>query len=94
MYIRVTRARFDPHRYDEVMEIIRDVITAFRQQPGFLSYYTAVDHDNRTAINVSTWDTDEHSRVSRSVLGDAVPRLQASGFQLEAPEFYEIVAQS
>ena len=94
MYIRLTRARFESRGYDEVMAIIQDVIAAFRQQPGFMSYYTAIDHSGGMAINVSTWDTEEHARVPRSVLGDAVPRLQATGFQLEAPEFYEVVAQS
>ena len=94
MHIRLTRARFDPTNYDEVRDIIGDVIDAFRQQPGFLSYYTAIDRVGEMAINVSTWDTEEHARVSRSVLGDAVPRLQESGFQLDAPEFYEVVAHS
>lgn len=94
MYIRLTRARFDPRRYDEVMVIIQDVIAAFRQQPGFLSYYTAVDHGRGVAINVSAWDTGEHARVPRSALGSAVPRLQETGFELEAPEFYDVVARS
>ncbi len=94
MYIRITRARFDPARYDEVRPIFDDVLAAIQQQPGFQNYHGGVDRAAGTAVAVSTWDTEEHARFDRAALGDLVSQLQALGLQLEPAEIYEVVVHS
>jgi hypothetical protein len=94
MYLRITRGRFDPARYNEVMGIVQDVVTALHRQPGFQTYYNGVDRTAGTIAAVSTWDTEEHARFDRAVLGDVVSRLQDLGVQLAAPEIYEVVGQA
>lgn len=94
MHVRISRIRFDPDKYDQVMEIFRDVPDVMRQQPGFLGYFAALDPSVGTGLAVSTWETEVQAWISRSVLGNIVPRMQALGVELDAPEVYEIVVQS
>ncbi|MDP9382278.1 MAG: antibiotic biosynthesis monooxygenase [Chloroflexota bacterium] len=93
MYVRISRIRFDPDKYDQVMEIIRDVPEVMRRQPGFLGYFAAADRAVGTGLAVSTWESEVQAWVSRAVLGDTVPRMQALGVELDAPEVYEMVVQ-
>ena len=93
MYIRITRGRLDPARYDEAAAFTEDLVAALRQQPGFQGYYGAGDRTNGTAVAISLWDTQEHAQVDRAALGDVIPRMQALGMQLEPAEVYEVVAQ-
>ncbi len=93
MYVRISRIRFNPDKYDQVLEILQDVPEVMRQQPGFLGYFAAADRTVGTGLAVSTWNTEVQAWISRAVLGDIVPRMQALGVELDAPEVYEIVAQ-
>ncbi len=93
MYLRVTRARVDPARTDEVLPLSQATAAAMRRQPGFQGFYHGVDRSSGTSVVLSLWDTEEHARVSRAALGDIIPRLQALGVQMEPPEVYEIVLQ-
>ena len=94
MYLRITRGRIDPARYDEVMAFTEDLLTALRQQPGFQSYSGGADRTNGTVVAVSLWDTQEHAQLDRAALGDVISRTQALGLQLEPAEVYEVFAQT
>jgi hypothetical protein len=90
MFIRVTRGRFDPARFDEFHQLVDDVATAVRRLPGLQSLMDGVDRARGQMIAVSTWDTEEHARWSAAALGGDFPsRLQALGVQLDPPEFFE-----
>ncbi len=93
MFVRISRLRFDPEKYDEVMAIVRDVPELMREQPGFVGYFAAAERTAGTILAISTWKTEVQAWVSRAVLGDIVPRMQALGVELDAPEVYEIVVQ-
>jgi len=93
MYVRLTRASFDPERYEEVARLFEEAMAAFREQPGFQHYYAAADRDAGTMIAVSMWYREEHSRLDRALLGDVIPHLRAAGVRLEDPEIYEVVAR-
>ncbi len=94
MYLRITRGRFDPARYDEIRPVLEDVLAAVQRLPGFQSYYNGIDRTAGTAVAVSAWDSEEHVRFDRAALGDAIPRLQALGMQLEPAEIYEVIVHA
>ena len=90
MFVRVTRGRLDPARFDEARGITPDIAAAIRALPGYLSYVNAGDHAAGTTITVTTWDTAEHARFSRTdALASVMSRLLATGIQLDPPEIYE-----
>ncbi len=89
MYIRVTRARFDPARSEEVQAIGQDIVAANRRQPGFQAFHTGVDRAGGRIIALSFWDTEEHAQVPREGFAELAQRLEAAGVQLEPTEFYE-----
>ena len=91
MYLRITRARFDPARYDDVVPLAREVTAAVQRLPGFHHYHGGIDRNAGTIAAVSVWDTEEHATFSRDTLGAVISRLQAIGAQLEPPEIYDIV---
>jgi hypothetical protein len=89
MYIRITRGRLDPAKYDEWARINPEVAAVVRTLPGCQSFIGAGDRESGKTVAVSTWDTADHAGASRDALGEVLPRLLATGIQLEAPEIYE-----
>jgi hypothetical protein len=94
VYLRITRIRFDPARYDEVIATAADVVAAIRPQPGFQAYYNGIDRAGGQGAAVSLWDAEEHARLDRAALGDVIPRLLALGVQMDPPEVYEVGHQA
>ena len=90
MFVRVTRGRLYPARFDDLAGMMQDISAAVRAQPGCQSYVGALDRAAGKSLAVSTWDTAEHATFSRNeALASLVPRLQAIGLQLDPPEIYE-----
>ena len=90
MFVRVTRGRMDPARFDEARGITPDIGRAIKALPGCQSYVNAGDRAAGTTITITTWDTREHAMFSRNeTLAGVMARLQALGTQLDAPEIYE-----
>jgi hypothetical protein len=48
------------------------LIPALRALPGLLHYYSAIDHQSASMVNVSIWETEEHARA----MGSLAPMLQ------------------
>jgi hypothetical protein len=90
-YLRLTRGRFQPATYDQLVVLARDLAAAMRRLPGHRGFHGGIDRAAGTLVVVSTWDGAEHARFSRDALGDALARGQALGVQLEPPEIYEVV---
>jgi len=91
MYIRVTRGRVDPSRYDELRNGVPDIVATMSRLPGCQSYLTGGDRASGQTIAVATWDTEEHARFSRDAVPDVISRLEALGAQLDPPEIYEVI---
>jgi hypothetical protein len=89
MYIRITRGRLDPAKYDEWEHVDQDVAAVVRTLPGCQNFIGAGDRESGRTVAITTWDTADHARVSRDALGDVLTRLLATGVHLEAPEIYE-----
>jgi quinol monooxygenase YgiN len=90
MYLRITHVQFDPSRFDDVVPIVQEVTTAVQQLPGCQDVYQGMDRAAGTGVAVSVWDSEDHARFPRDVLGDAVTRLQNLGVQFEPPRIYEL----
>ncbi|PYC66102.1 hypothetical protein C7C46_31630 [Streptomyces tateyamensis] len=63
--IRVSRAEFEPGRYEEIREMNvatgRYLVPAIQQLPGLISFHTGVSPDG-SIVQISIWDTDEHAQ--------------------------------
>ena len=94
MYIRLTRASFDPARYEVVGQLFKEVTDAMRTQPGYRDYYAAADRATGKVIAVSTCYREEQARLDRANLGEVIARLEAAGVRLEDPEIYETIAEA
>ena len=95
MYLRITRGRFDPARYDELLPLTREVDAAVQAMPGCQSVHSAVDRTSGRIAVVSRWDTLEQASFSRDTdakTADVVSRILALGTQLDPPEIYEVVS--
>ena len=94
MFVRVTRGRLDPAKFDQLPAIMPEIAAAIRALPGCQSYVNAGDRVAGTTITVTTWDTGEHARFSRNeALAGPMARLSALGTQLDPPEIYESFAE-
>jgi hypothetical protein len=91
-YMRVTRSRWAVTKFDseETKQLVPDLTSAIRRQPGNQSFTGGMDRASGQAITVSTWDTEEHARFSPDALGDIPSRIQALGVQVEPPEIFEV----
>ena len=91
MYLRLTRARFDPALADQVVPLASAVRAAMRRLPGPQHNHQSIDRAAGTVAAVSVWDSEEHAGFAREALGDPISGLRALGVQFEPPEIYEIM---
>jgi quinol monooxygenase YgiN len=92
MYLRSTRGHFDPAKSNEATALLPDIVAAIERLPGCQGVQAGVDPTTGGTLSVSSFDTQEHAQFARESLGDAFARLQALGWQGEAPEIYETIA--
>ncbi len=95
MYLRITRGRFDPARYDDLLPLTREVDAAVLAMAGCQTVHTAVDRAGGRLAVVSQWDTLEQASFSRDTdarTADVVSRILALGAQVEPPEIYEVIS--
>jgi phage tail tape-measure protein len=91
MYLRLTRARFDPALADQIAPLASEVRTAMQRLPGLQHNHQGIDRGAGTIAAVSVWDSAAHAGFAREALGDPIGRLRALGVQFEPPEIYEIM---
>jgi hypothetical protein len=91
MYLRLTRAGFDPALADQVVPRASEVRAAMRRLPGPQHNHQGIDRAAGTVAAVSVWDSEEHAGFAREALGEPIGRLRALGVQFEPPEIYEIM---
>jgi hypothetical protein len=90
MYLRITRAVFDPAIYDQIAAVSREVPAAMGRLPGLQHLHQGFDRTTGTAAVVSVWDSEAHARFQRDALGEVIDRLGALGVQMVPPEIYEL----
>ena len=91
-YLRLTRGRFDPAAYEEVVRLTGEIAAATEQLPGYRSQHHGIDRSGGTLMAVSLWDSAEHARHSREALGPAHAAAVAAGVWLEPPEVFAVVS--
>jgi hypothetical protein len=92
-YMRVVRGRWpDPDKInsEEARQLVSDLVTAFKQFPGYQSFMGGVDRAGGRTIHVSTWDTEEQARLPPGALSALRPRDQSLGVQVDPPEVFEV----
>jgi hypothetical protein len=89
MYLRVSHGRWDPAKHDELTRLVPEVRAAIQRLPGCQDVRSGVERSTGRTVSVSSFDTLEHAQFSRDSLGEPLARLQAAGWQGEAPEIYE-----
>jgi hypothetical protein len=89
MYLRLTRGRFDPARYEDVLRHVPDITAALRALPGVRDVRVGIDRTSGRTLSLTSFDTLEHAQFSRDRLGSVLQPLQALGWEAEAPEIYE-----
>ena len=89
MYLRLTRGRFDPARYAEVVPLVPAVTAALRALPGVQDARVGIDRATGRTLALTSFDTLEHAQFSRDRLGPVLGPLQDLGWEAEAPEIYE-----
>ena len=89
MYLRVSHGRWDPARHDELARLVPEVRAAIQRLPGCQDVRNGVERSTGRTVTAATFDTLEHAHFSRDSLGEPLARLQAAGWQGEAPEIYE-----
>jgi hypothetical protein len=89
MYLRISRGRWDPAHHDELARLVPEVFAAIQRLPGCQDVRTGVERNTGRTVTVSSFDTLEHAQFSRDSIGESLARLQAAGWQGEAPEIYE-----
>jgi len=89
MYLRISRGHWDPAQHDQLARLVPEVFAAIGRLPGCEDVRTGVERSTGRTITVSTFDTLEHAQFSRESIGEPLARLQAAGWQGEAPEIYE-----
>ncbi|GEM_PF-1792789 len=96
MFVRITFYRYDTAREQEAVQLTeQQLIPAFRQLPGFRRYTGALDHQAGRGVSLTEWDDLQHAQGLREGIGPALMQAIAdAGVQLEAPQFYEVVAQA
>ena len=91
MYVRVTRARFDSSKADEIQRLAQEqLIPAVRQRPGFRSYQGGLNREAGTLVAISMWDTREQAEGLTSVRAP----FEALGVQFDASEVFEITIEA
>jgi heme-degrading monooxygenase HmoA len=95
VYIRISRASFDPSREEEVIDLGHSAMAAAAQAlPGFQSSERAIDGRAGRLVIITRWDTEEHARFARDQLGSVLAQTEALGVHLEPADVYEIVAEA
>ena len=91
MYLRITRARFDPASSEQISAAAQEVQAAMQQLPRVQHLHQGVARTTGSVAAASVWDSEEHARFAREVWGEPIGRLRALGVQFEEPEIYEIM---
>ncbi len=97
MYVQVSRARYQPDRFDEAIAIIRDsVFPAARQQQGFVAAKFAIDRETATGIGMSFWQTqaDADALVSSGFYQEQVAKLGPLLLGQPERELYEVALEA
>ncbi|SFQ01032.1 hypothetical protein SAMN05660464_0468 [Geodermatophilus dictyosporus] len=92
MYLRLSRATFDPGTMSDEQITVLDqgVADALKTQPGFISYQSGVNRQAGTMVAISTWQDEESANFPREALGGVIPKAMDLGLRMEAPEMYDL----
>jgi hypothetical protein len=90
MYVRVSRGRYRPSRFEDVRRLAEErLVPNLRAMPGFRGFTGAVDPATGLLVALSYWDTAEQA----AAVGPQRAAFEALGVRLGDAELYEVVVQ-
>jgi hypothetical protein len=57
MYLRLTRGRFDPARYDAVVPLVPAIVAALQALPGVQDVRVGIDRSSGRTLSLTSFDT-------------------------------------
>jgi hypothetical protein len=97
MYVRLSRAYFEPARFEEIqrwlVESEKDLVPGIRKLAGLVKFHAGIDRSSGTMINVSVWDTLEHAEQMNAFqpMIDAGNRFRRIGVRFDPIVNYEVL---
>lgn len=83
MIVRISTGHFEAGQYEAVQQLLTEggdrLIPAIQKLAGCLHYYSAINREAGTIVNVSVWDSLEHAQQMASLQA-----MQAEGAQMRA----------
>jgi hypothetical protein len=90
VYVRVTRGRYRPSRFDSIEKLAEELLVpALRQLPGFRGFTGAADRAGGTLVAISYWDTAEQAGAA----ADQRRPFEELDVRFEAAELYEVIVE-
>lgn len=97
MYVRLSRAYFEPARYDEIRSLLidseKDPAPGIRKLAGLVKFHAGIQSTSGTMVNVSVWDTREHAEQMDSFqpMIDAGKRFRDIGVRFDPIVNYDVL---
>ncbi len=97
MYVRLSRAYFEPERYEEIRRLLmdgeNDLAPGIRKLAGLVKFYVGIQSTSGTMVNVSVWDTREHAEQMDSFqpMIDAGKEFRKIGIRFDPIVNYEVL---
>jgi len=88
MHLRIDRGTFDVAAVYTIDALLGGVAEALAGLPGHDHTHLGMDRVGGRSAVVTTWDTEEHARFARDLLGDVGAKFWATHTAVEPPEVY------
>lgn len=92
MFARVITAQAGAEGFDKIISLAEQQLPAARQRPGFQGFYLLADDETGKLINISFWETREHTQeVARGTAASIHDQgIEATGLTSPCLETYEV----
>jgi len=93
MYAHIARARFQPEHSDDVIQVARDSIDAYRELAGFVRVTHLYDRASGWGFALSTWQTEADAKAAVVPLASVTDRFAKywAEHPSSEPGFFDVI---